>query len=628
MATLLVDDTTPRIAYTATAGQTAFTVPYTFFANADLQVTVNGTTKALNTDYSVTGAQVTGGGTLTFASGLAVNDAVVIERVLTIERITNFPNSGPFSIPDLNLEFDREVAMMQQIALAGADAQAADAQAIADAVALLQSASGGATATNFFTTRGAAALATISALTSYLRTAGYAAAGDRGGAIYMRNTVTTFGGFQSADGAWWKLAEPEFSALMFGAKGDLVTDDTSALQAWLNACTAYNRPGYLPPSPTFGYLISSQLTVTGAVNLVIRGDGSYVGSTIFQSSTTANGLVVSITGRLYLDNFGIRNLTTPSAGSMVYVVGSTGGFLRRLSIQFCYNGVTGIDWLGLTVTECDIAPINLGMALQSPGDSEIHNNRFSPAAATASGITVSGNPGGTRILSNKINSGTPYAYGIGVVASITDGDFFIIGNSIEAVQGTGISVAHVGSAQFGNLIIEGNQLVVAGRAIDLPDTTSGWITRVQITGNNLYSTLGVRVNAATGLIISDNIIDGGGGITLGANCITGTIHDNTLMAGTIASSSTTVRVHDNPGYNPVGATVVTAGASPWTYLAGASPETLIISASTSITQVSPQGTNMLAAALGANVALTIVLGPFEGVTVSYTGTLSVGRVIH
>ena len=111
-----IDDTTPRIAYTATSGQTKFTVPFSFFADADLVVSVNATTKTLITDYTVSGAGDTGGGFITFLSGLTVSDAVVIVRTLPIERTTDFPASGPFKAnPDLNTELDRIIAMQQQL---------------------------------------------------------------------------------------------------------------------------------------------------------------------------------------------------------------------------------------------------------------------------------------------------------------------------------------------------------------------------------------------------------------------------------------------------------------------------------------------------------------------------------
>jgi hypothetical protein len=66
---LNVSSTAPRIAYTATAGQTAFTIPFVFFENAELRVYRNGLLLTLAVDYTVTGAENENGGTLTLLTG-------------------------------------------------------------------------------------------------------------------------------------------------------------------------------------------------------------------------------------------------------------------------------------------------------------------------------------------------------------------------------------------------------------------------------------------------------------------------------------------------------------------------------------------------------------------------------
>ena len=119
---ITISDTEPRIQYTATGGQTSFTVPFAFFANADLQV-FNGTSQlSFNaspsnaTQYSVTGAGVSGGGSITLGSpGATVNDIITIVREVAIERTTDFPTSGAFQIDSLNTELDKIIAMAQQL---------------------------------------------------------------------------------------------------------------------------------------------------------------------------------------------------------------------------------------------------------------------------------------------------------------------------------------------------------------------------------------------------------------------------------------------------------------------------------------------------------------------------------
>ena len=109
--TILISDNSPRISYTATAGQTAFTVPFEFFDASDLNVYINDTLQSLTTHYSVTGG---GGstGSITLVTGATLNDVVVITRDVTLERVTDFPTSGPFQVASLNTELDKVVAMI------------------------------------------------------------------------------------------------------------------------------------------------------------------------------------------------------------------------------------------------------------------------------------------------------------------------------------------------------------------------------------------------------------------------------------------------------------------------------------------------------------------------------------
>lgn len=76
-----------------------------------------------------------------------------------------------------------------------------------------------------FETRAVAAATSIIASQVAIRTAGYSASGDGGGALYKRASVepTHPGKFQSADGAWWELSESPVTPQMLGAKGDGVT---------------------------------------------------------------------------------------------------------------------------------------------------------------------------------------------------------------------------------------------------------------------------------------------------------------------------------------------------------------------------------------------------------------------
>ena len=119
---ITISDTTPRVQYTATAGQTSFAVNFEFFANTDLKV-YNGTTLLTYeaspsgaTKYSVSGAGVSGGGSITLGSpGATVDDKITIYRDMSIARSTDFPTSGAFQVDSLNEELDKLAAMIQQV---------------------------------------------------------------------------------------------------------------------------------------------------------------------------------------------------------------------------------------------------------------------------------------------------------------------------------------------------------------------------------------------------------------------------------------------------------------------------------------------------------------------------------
>ncbi len=119
---ILINDNTAVVQYTATSGQTVFVVPYEFFEVGDLKVYNGDTLLAYNaspssaSQYSVIGAGVTGGGSITLgAPGASVSNVITISRDIPIKRVTDFPNAGPFNIEALNTELDKQIAMMQEL---------------------------------------------------------------------------------------------------------------------------------------------------------------------------------------------------------------------------------------------------------------------------------------------------------------------------------------------------------------------------------------------------------------------------------------------------------------------------------------------------------------------------------
>ena len=97
-----VSQNNPRAAYTATAGQTAFTVSFVFYESTDLTVYKNGS--VVNAaDYTVSGGNGATG-TVTLDTGAVLNDEVVIVRDVPIERTTDLTSSYNASSIDDQLD--------------------------------------------------------------------------------------------------------------------------------------------------------------------------------------------------------------------------------------------------------------------------------------------------------------------------------------------------------------------------------------------------------------------------------------------------------------------------------------------------------------------------------------------
>lgn len=122
MPAILVNDVSPVISYVATAAQTLFAVPFEFFSVQDIVVERAGVqlaynaTPVNNTQYSVVGANAEGGGSITLGgAGAIAGETIVVYRDIAIERLANYPETGPMAVRSLNAEQAKHIGMMQQL---------------------------------------------------------------------------------------------------------------------------------------------------------------------------------------------------------------------------------------------------------------------------------------------------------------------------------------------------------------------------------------------------------------------------------------------------------------------------------------------------------------------------------
>ena len=152
-----------------------------------------------------------------------------------------------------------------------------------------------------FNTLGAAAAATISVAVSHVRTAGYGTVGDGGAELYYRLGATPVPAkawhFQSADGAWWEIANYQLNILAIGGKGDNATNNDSAFAAAADAIDHGWATILLP----YGIYRGTRWDLSGKSNFRIIGDGG------LDLAHTGKGSVICITRTDNAAGIKIRN---------------------------------------------------------------------------------------------------------------------------------------------------------------------------------------------------------------------------------------------------------------------------------------------------------------------------------
>ncbi|MGZ9109337.1 MAG: glycosyl hydrolase family 28-related protein [Micavibrio sp.] len=106
-------DVTPIIRCLADGAETVFTYPFPVFASEDLAVYFDGARQAFG--FTIDGAGTTEGGTVTFDTAPANGIVITLERLLPLERVTDFIEGGDFSARAINNELDYLTAGLQQV---------------------------------------------------------------------------------------------------------------------------------------------------------------------------------------------------------------------------------------------------------------------------------------------------------------------------------------------------------------------------------------------------------------------------------------------------------------------------------------------------------------------------------
>lgn len=116
MPNFSINDVPQRVQYTATSGQTQYTIPFPFLANTDIVAYKGSVLLALTTDYTLTGADTASGGLLTLTVPSTAGDIITIVGAMPIDRTSIYsPTVSNLTGTDLNNDFNSDVIMIKQL---------------------------------------------------------------------------------------------------------------------------------------------------------------------------------------------------------------------------------------------------------------------------------------------------------------------------------------------------------------------------------------------------------------------------------------------------------------------------------------------------------------------------------
>lgn len=451
----------------------------------------------------------------------------------------------------------------------------------------------------------------------------------------------------------------------FGAAGDGVTDDTANIQKALDAVGLAGGGTVLFPAGQ--YKISAALLVSYA-NVTLRGAGKDA-TTIFTTSTTIN--IIRFYNATAFTGGGVFDLSTShtnvaAAGTDILVDGASAITIENI---WCRKPFQAVLFQGNN-RACRAANIDVSdhsgdaFTVSGGGNQYIHNCttfnnvpgggvafRIYQTDATwltncvtqqaAGGLWVipgstqhvtdlwitdcdfdastldnivfnSGTTGGriTRVFCNSSRSGFGGRRGVVVDGNNTRHLNFDSLSIEKHVQG-GLVINNGFKIVFNQLQCVGNASL--GGAYNAIEVYGG--DAIQFIGgcSGAYSTDGNNQRYGIAFLVSftgDALVIG---MDLRGN-VTGAVFD--------AATGATIRFEGCPGYNPGGLTIVTPGASPYTYTAGRSRETLYIRGGT-VTDVKITAPNGTLSVFNAVSSCTVNLEPGEACIITYSAAPTV-----
>lgn len=276
----------------------------------------------------------------------------------------------------------------------------------------------------------------------------------------------------------------------FGAKGDRVTDDTTAIN---NAIVEHNKTGVPIYIPKGNYIINGLLTP-------ITTDGEIFGTGTLEGSGST-GYMLTLKAKVKLS--GIRIETS----------GYQGAILLDSTRQACVDYCTIIsDSYGILINNSSQAMITNNYIVDctdcivitsenvDTGDNFFTGNTFDTTDGTNKNVLLFKSGGGIRFINNKVLT---YDYGININSTGDTSVLVIDGNSMENGK---FALTTRNTGNFGRIIFSNNQLT--GYSLSINDNSY----EVEIIGNIIT---GIQTENSIAVAISNS----DGNISIEANII-------------------------------------------------------------------------------------------------------------
>jgi hypothetical protein len=332
-----IPDTKPVIRYLADGAATVFTYPFPIFASEDINITIDGAPQEYG--FTISGAGQTTGGTVAFDTAPASGVIIVIERSLSLERLTDFLEGGEFSAQSINTELDYLLASIQQVnSKQSAMIRVSNEEDVENIILP------------------AKALRADKVLG--FDSDGLPVAVDADGTMTMAD-FTTFGSGAITRTATSKMSDVA-SVRDFGAAGDGLTDDTLAFQKALAA-----NDHVFVPSGT--YLISSTIILSDSQSLVGAGQSS-----ILTAQSDSFSVIEMIESRTHLSDI---KIVGGLYGLSVY--GKDASALQNIITRVVFSGsktAIYLDGYSDTAKPCEGNSF-IDILIEEPVDYGVHLDR-------------------------------------------------------------------------------------------------------------------------------------------------------------------------------------------------------------------------------------------------------------